>query len=322
MRKLLSISMVSIFVVVILTIGTLSAGCGTSASKSVTVGNKNFTEQYVAGQLMTQLLQDKGYTVKVVSDLSSSSLRQGMESGDIDICADYTGTAWAVYLGKTYTPGVNNEKLYQDVKQADAANGFVWLNPMWNNNTYAMASWPDFAQSHNLNTLSDLAAYYNKNTGQVNTFIDFEYSTRPDGLPALEKFYNFTIAQQNLKTGAAGASLLALENHQTDVAMVFGTDPQIAKYNWHIFTDDKSFFPPYDLTPYVRQEVLKNNPDIETILNQLVAAFPGGGKSPTADIISQCRKSWQTLNGQVDIQKLEPNTVASNYLKDKGLISK
>lgn len=322
MRKLLSTLTVAIFIVVILIVGIFNTSCGSPATKKVTVGNKNFTEQYIVGQLMVQLLQAKGYTVNLVSDLSSSALRQGMVSGDIDICADYTGTAWAVYLGNTYTPGVTNEKLYQDVKQADAANGFVWMNAMWNNNTYAMASSQDFAQQHNLNTLSDLAAYYNQHNGQVNTFIDFEYSSRPDGLPALEKFYNFTIAQGNLKTGAAGASLLALENHQTDVAMVFGTDPQIAQYNWHIYTDDKSFFPPYDLAPYVRQEVLNNNPDIQTILNELVATFPGGGQSPTADTISQCRQEWQTLNGQVDTQKMEPNTVASNYLKDKGLIPK
>jgi glycine betaine/choline ABC-type transport system substrate-binding protein len=87
-------------------------------------------------------------------------------------------------------------------------------------------------------------------------------------------------------------------------------------------TDDKSFFPPYDLTPYVRQEVLSQHKDIETILNKLVATFPGDGQAATPEIISQCREAWQTLNGQVDIDKMEPTTVATNYLQGKGLVSK
>lgn len=320
MKKLIFAVIAAIIILSTLAISTFSISCTSTSEKQVTVGNKNFTEEYIVGQLMKQLLEANGYKVKLVSDLSSTSLRQGMESGDIDICADYTGTAWAVYLGKTYDPGVDNEQLYEQVKQADAEKGFDWLDPMWNNNTYAMASWPDFAKQHNLNSLSDLAAYYRENNGKVNTFVDFEYSTRPDGLPALEKFYNFSIDQANLKTGAAGASLLALENHQTDVAMVFGTDPAISKFGWHVYTDDKSFFPPYDLTPYVRQDVMNKYPGLKDILNKLVATFPGGGQPATPELISQCRQAWQTLNGKVDIDKMEPNTVAANYLKEKGLI--
>jgi len=297
--------------------------------KKVVVGNKNFTEEYIVGQLMKQILEDRGFQVKLVSDLSTMSLREGIVAGDIDICADYTGTAWMVHLGHAYEPGVNNIQLYEMVKAEELGNDFTWLCPMWNNNTYAMASWPEYTKEHNLKTLSDLAAWYNANDGKISTFIDFEYSTRPDGLPALEKYYGFHIDEAYLKTGAPGASLLGLANHEVDVAMVFGTDAAIAKYSWYVYIDDKSFFPPYDLTPYARAEVLEEYPEIKGILNELVASFPCGcgcvsGSFPTSNRIGVCvaagQKVWQALNKRVDIDKLEPDEAAHEYLVAHGLI--
>ena len=89
MQKLNLNCLVSILATVAIIVGTLHAE---AAEKRVTVGNKNFTEQYVVGQLMKQLLEDRGFKVDLRSDLTSMALRAGMESGDIDICADYTGT--------------------------------------------------------------------------------------------------------------------------------------------------------------------------------------------------------------------------------------
>lgn len=296
----------------------VTAGCAQEA-KEVTVGNKNFTEEYIIGQMMKQILEDNGFTVTLTSDLSTDILRGGMESGDIDICADYTGTAWLTHLGHEYTPGVDNNEIYQMVKEEDAGNGFVWLDPIWNNNTYVLVSWPEFAQEHNLVTISDLAALYNSGA-EIRTFIGLEFSTRPDGLPALEQHYGFKVPEDNLLTGAPGASLLGLENHEADVAMAFGTDAIINKYSWHVYQDDKAFWPPYDLAPYVRQEVLDKYPEIEDILNELVASFPGGGEPATPALVAEGQKVWQALNARVDNDKMEPDEVAREYLIEKGLI--
>ncbi|NVM24194.1 MAG: glycine/betaine ABC transporter substrate-binding protein [Desulfobacterales bacterium] len=293
---------------------------GHAAEKRVTVGNKNFTEQYVVGQLMKQILEARGFRVDLRPDLTSMALRAGMESGDIDICAEYTGTAWMVHLKREYKPGTDNNRLYAIVRNADNTNNFIWLDPIWNNNTYGLASWPEFANKHNLTNLSDLAALYGKKKGKFNTFVNFEFSTRPDGLPAMERFYNFKVARTSLKTGTPGASLIALKEHMTQVAMVFGTDASIAKYGWHVYSDDKSFFPPYDLTPCIRKEVLDRYPEIANILKCLVATFPGGGKHATPEIVTRCQKTWRELNAEVDIDKKEPAEVAYEYLRRHGLI--
>lgn len=312
MRKFIVIALA-----VVISLGLILSGCG---AKDVTVGNKNFTEQYIIGEMIKQLLEDRGFTVNFKPDLSTSVMREGMEAGDIDICPEYTGTAWMVHLGKEYAPGVDNNALYSLVRATDRDNGFIWLDPIWNNNTYAFASWPDFVKENNVQTLSDLAALYIEKEGKISMFVTVEFSTRPDGLPAMQKHYGFEVDEGSLMTGAAGLSLIGLENHECEVGMVFGTDAKIAEHGWHVYQDDKAFFPPYDITPSIRKEVLDKYPEIEDILNELVATFPGGGKKATPAIVGQCQKVWQALIAKVDIDKMEPDEVAREYLLEKGLI--
>ena len=314
MRKLI-VAVLAAVISLVLILG----GCG-EGEKEVTVGNKNFTEEYIIGEMMKQLLEEEGFNVTLVSDLSTMALREGMEADDIDICADYTGTAWMTHLGHEYTPGVDNNDIYEMVKEEEEGNDFIWLEPIWNNNTYVLVSWSEFADEHNLTSISDLAALYNAGEVEIKTFVGFEFSTRPDGLPALEKFYDFKVPEESLLTGAPGASLLGLENHECDVAMAFGTDAIIAKYGWHVYQDDQAFWPPYDLTPYVRKETLDKYPEIEDILNNLVATFPGGGRSATPALVGQGQNVWQGLNSRVDNDKLEPDEAAREYLLKHGLV--
>ena len=306
----------------------MGVGCGGAPGEQITVGNKDFTEQRIVGELIKQLLEDReqllkdrGFAVKLESGLSTLELREGMEAGDIDICADYTGTAWMVFLVHERQPGMDNNEVYRLTKEEEEGNGFIWLNPMWNNNTYALASWPEFVNEHGLRTLSDLASLYRERGGEIKTAVGKEFSERPDGLPALEMHYNFTIAEDSLLIVKLPETCLEkLEERECDVAMVFGTCAEIDEYGWHVYVDDKAFFPPYDLTPYVRQEVLDEYPEIADILNELVATFPGGGEPATPDIVAECQKVWQELNAKVDIYKMDADDVAHEYLVEHGLI--
>jgi len=312
---------IAIILTVCMSLGLVLGCAGPGAgAKEVTVGNKNFTEQYIVGELIKQALEEHGFTVKLEADLSSDILRGGIEAGDIDICADYTGTAWMVHLGHEYEPGVDNNELYQLVKEEEEGKGFTWLDPIWNNNTYVLVSWSEFVEANGVTTLSDLAALYQEGKVEIRTFVGFEFSTRPDGLPALEEHYGFKADEASLMTGAPGASLMGLENRECDVAMAFGTDAIIAKYGWHSYLDKKSFFPPYDLTPYVRTDTLDKYPEITDILNELVATFPGGGGTATPEIVAEGQQAWQELNAKVDIDKMEPDEVAHEYLVAHGLV--
>jgi osmoprotectant transport system substrate-binding protein len=288
----------------------------------VTVGCKGFTEQLIIGEMMAQLLEDRleDVNVELVDGLSTSALRDGIEAGDLDIVAEYTGTAWLVHFGQEYEAGIDNNELYQSVKEGDEANNINWLDPIWNNNTYAFASWSNYTEAHNLTTLSDLAALYEDMEGMIDTSITIEWDTRPDGRTAFEEHYGFTYDPASLLIVEAGLTAGALENEQVDVGMVFGTDSIMAELGWHVYQDDLSFFPPYDMTPSVRAEVSDEYPEIVTILNELVATFPGGGQAATPATVGDCQTVWQELNHKVDFGGMFPDEVAAEYLQDQGLI--
>src|SRR4051812_22507364 len=68
------------------------AGGAATAKPTITIGTKNFTEQYVLGQLYQQALQAKGYKVSLKEDIGSSELIDGaFRSGKINFYPEYTG---------------------------------------------------------------------------------------------------------------------------------------------------------------------------------------------------------------------------------------
>ena len=136
----------------------------------------------------------------------------------------------------------------------------------------------------------------------------------------MERHYDFKVAEPPLLTGAPGASLLGLQQRNCDVAMVFRTDAMIAKHGWHVYMDDKAFFPPYDLTPYVHEEIVDKYPQIADVLNELMETFPGGGDPATPERVAECQKAWRELNAKVDIDRMEADEVAREHLVKHGLI--
>ena len=68
-----------------------------NAGKTVTVGSKNFTEQYILGEIYAQALQAAGYTVKKQLNLGSEQIAyKAVKAGQVDAYPEYTGTALIV----------------------------------------------------------------------------------------------------------------------------------------------------------------------------------------------------------------------------------
>ena len=277
----------------------------------ITIGTKNFTEQFVVGKLMALLLEDRGFDVTLKEGMSSMIMREAMEKGDIDLCMDYTGTLWLSYAEKLYQ-GETPEEIYEKAKAYDAEKGLIWLNPIWCNNTYALAVTREFSEKNGVTTLSDLAEYVNEHGGEVPFVTDFEFYARPDGILGLEVLYGFAFHPDYIVTVLPGVTFEYLIRGDVDVCMVFGTDPIVVKYDWVVLEDDKYFFPPYDLSPYVKEEVLEKYPQLDDILNELITAFP---QEP-----ADARAAMTELNAKVDIDKMEPEAAAREWLIDKGLI--
>jgi osmoprotectant transport system substrate-binding protein len=296
---------VGIVLALILVAGfTFAAGQGEGAP-TVTVGAKNFTEQYVVGNMMAELLREAGFTVKEQFGTGSQITRDGLTSGQTDMYPEYTGTAWTVYLGHEDVI-TDAEELFNKVKQEDLeANGIVWLDRFELNNTYALGVKQGDASTYG-RTISELGRYMNAHAGDVVVGIDQEFYERPDGFPAMAEVYGIEVTDEQMKMMDIGLSYEALDRGQVDVAMVFATDGLLKKYNLFVLEDDKNFFPVYNLAVTIRQEVLDEHPEVEEIL------------APLAELLDDT--TMQDLNYQVDAEGLPAKKVAQDFLREQGLI--
>lgn len=272
---------------------------------TLTVGIRYFTEHYILGNLASLLLEENGFNVVKRDGLHALPSREGLITGQIDILAEYTGTAWATYLGQEEMI-TDPDELFEKVKELDAKNGVVWLDRINVNNTYALAIRQEDYEKYGFETLSDLVAYWNEHPSEFLVGVDHEFYERPDGFFAFADHYGLDIPESQVLTMQTGLTYEAIANNKIDIAMVFTTDPQILKYNLHVLEDDKNFWPYYHISFIVRKDVLDEYPEIEEILRPLTMYL-------NEDILIR-------LNYRVDIEGLEPEVVARDYLEGLGLI--
>ncbi|MCG2790214.1 MAG: glycine/betaine ABC transporter substrate-binding protein [Actinomycetia bacterium] len=290
-----------LLVVIFLLVGTIATFA--LAKKEITVGAKNFTEQYVLGNIMSILLENSGFEVTEKFGTGSAITREGLTSGQTDLYAEYTGTASLVYL-KHEEVITDPVELYNKVKTEDLEkNGIVWLDRSNINNTYAIALTKEQVAEIGT-TLSDLAKYVNQHHDLI-WGIDHEFAERVDGLPGLAEHYGMDINEENIKTMDPGLTYEALDRGQTDITMVFATDGKIKKYGLQVLKDDQQFFPVYNICVNVREEVLNKYPEIREILKPI---------SELDDV------TMTELNYQVDATGLPAKLVAKNFLREKGYI--
>src|SRR5512134_3456832 len=82
---------------------TTAASTETAAEEQPTVvlGTKNFTEQYILGELYKQALEAKGFEVQLKSNIGSTEIiDSALTSGEINMYPEYTGTALTVVFGR------------------------------------------------------------------------------------------------------------------------------------------------------------------------------------------------------------------------------
>ncbi|HEY4191414.1 MAG TPA: glycine betaine ABC transporter substrate-binding protein [Mesorhizobium sp.] len=270
---------------------------------NLTVGGKDFTEQLVLAEMTKQLLEAKGYTVDKKDGMGTSIVRAALESGEVDMYWEYTGTSLVTF--NKITEHLSPEQTYAKVKELDGAKGLVWLAPSKANNTYALAIRQNNPKTDGMKTYSDLAAAY-RDGKEVLMGATAEFVKREDGLLGLQKMYDFKAGRANTRPLDVGLVYNALANGDVDVSTVGATDGRIAAMHLILLKDDKSFFPNYALAPVIAKKTLDAHPDLQGLLESL------SGKLDDA--------TMQRLNGEVDVEKKTVEDVATGYLKQAGLI--
>ena len=306
-------------VILVMLMGLLSLSTVTAQDTvTVHVGSKLDTEALVVGQMIILTLEDAGYAVDDNTGLGTTAVnREALLAGEIDIYPEYTGTAISNffrdvdYVDSDQILQFSNDAYaaYATVASLDASiNDVVWLQPAPMNNTFALAILRSFSEANGITTVADLADYVNAgNTTRI--ALSDEFAQRPDGYPAFESLYGFSVGQDNqtiLAGGTPAQTSQLLNDGEVDVAMVYSTDGALGAYDFVVLEDPAGAQPIYAMTPTVRGEFIRENPEIAAILNPIIATLD------TTTI--------QGLNAQVDVDGLEPRAVAETYLRDNGFI--
>ncbi|WP_368654135.1 glycine betaine ABC transporter substrate-binding protein [Ornithinibacillus sp. 4-3] len=283
------------------------SGCSVlgGGSKSITIGGKNFTEQYILTQMTYYLLEEEGFQVRMMENLGSTLLRVALENGQVTLAWDYTGTILVSHLGQE--PISDPDEAFEELKRIDKANGIDWVNPSGVNNTFAFVMTQEQAEELEIETMSDLADYINENPNELTLGTDAQFTNRPeDGLPGVEEEYGFSFGVENTVLMEPGLVYGALQNGDLDVAVAYETNSQIEGYDLFLLEDDKSFFPPYHAALAIDEELFEQYPEIETIL------------APLAESLDS--EVMRKLNYQVDFERQSVALVAHNYLVENGFL--
>src|SRR3954467_5055261 len=122
---------------------------------AITIGTKDFTEEFVLGELYARALRAKGYKVNLKRNIGATEIvDKALTSKQIDAYPEYTGVALAVTFGKNVLTK-SAEDTAQRVKKLYEDRGQVVSDVTPFQDVDAVAATKEFAQQNNLNSVAD-----------------------------------------------------------------------------------------------------------------------------------------------------------------------
>jgi osmoprotectant transport system substrate-binding protein len=202
---------------------------------TVTLGTKDFTEEFVLGELYKQALEAKGYTVSLKKNIGSTEIiDKALTSGQIDGYPEYLGVSVAVVARKDIIPK-SDQETYDLAKEFYEGRGQTISQQTPFFDVDAIATTKDFAEKNSLKTVADL-----KKLDSFTVGARPEFKSRYQGLKGMQKVYGLNNAQ--FKQLALGIQYQALDKGDVDSANVFSTDAQLASGKYTVLEDPKGVF--------------------------------------------------------------------------------
>jgi osmoprotectant transport system substrate-binding protein len=275
--------------------GLLLAGCSRHEQR-VSIGSKNFTEQLVLGELLSQALEGRiSVPVERRFYLAGSYIcQQAILAGRIDAYVEYTGTALLAILkdARPSTPQAVFETVRQEYQRRF---NLVVLPSLGFNNSFALAMRRQDATAHRITTISGLAAI----APTLRIGVGYEFLERPDGFSGLAQTYHLRFAAPP-RVMDLGLLYRALISKQVDVVVGSNTDGMIAALKLVVLEDDRNYFPPYDAVPIVRPDILGQVNGMRAVFDQLCGHITAG--------------DMRRMNYEVDGEKQSASDVVRRFL--------
>jgi glycine betaine/choline ABC-type transport system substrate-binding protein len=275
-----------------------------NASTTLTIASKNFTEEFILGEIYAQALKAGGYKIRKRLNIGPEKVAfRAVKSGRVDAYPEYTGTALTSFFGvQTDQIPKDEQEAYDQARESFAKAGLAALPPTPFTNSNAVGMTQTRAQELGIETISDLKSKAVRLTLAGSP----QCRTRPDCLLGLQSVYGLKFNHYVVTDLADRHSVLT--KGRADVSIVFSTDGQIAADDLLVLEDDKNLFPPYNVSLIVNDKAAKAaGPDLPKIVAQV-----------QQDLST---KVMQELNSRVDLDKEKPAAVARAYLEQFGYVT-
>jgi osmoprotectant transport system permease protein len=208
------------------------------APRSYAIGAKNFSEQFILAELISDRLQQQGVTTQRKDGLGSAIAFRALASGDIDVYVDYTGTLWANVMERRDAPA-REDMLREITSWMKERYGVQVLGSLGFENAYALAMRRQRASALGVSTIADLVRV----APQLTFGADLEFLSRPEWA-TLRDTYGLEFGIQ--KSFSPTFMYRAVEDGSVDVISAFSSDGRIAAQDLVVLADPKQAIPSYD----------------------------------------------------------------------------
>ncbi len=278
----------------------LCAGCGKSGSV-IRMATKPMTEQYILGSMMKMLIeQDTDLEVEITQGVGggTSNIQPAMEKSEFDFYPEYTGSGWNAVLKEE---SLYDESMYDRLQAGYESMDMTWTGMLGFNNTYGVAVTDDVCEKYGLETYSDLAEV----SDQLVFGAEYDFYEREDGYDSLCDTYGLQF--KDTMDLDIGLKYDAVRQEKIDVMNIFTTDGQLSAAGVTVLKDDKGLYPSYMCGFVVRREVLEKYPQLQEVFDK------------TENLITDAQMA--EMNYQAEAQGREPEDIAEEFLKEKGLLN-
>ena len=268
----------------------------------ITVGDKNYAEQFVLGQLYAQALRAQGYSVNINQNIGPTDVTvQALKNGSLTVYPEYLNTFNTAVAGYRHGFGTLLDA-YDGAQHYALAHGMQVLAPTPFSDTSAIAVTVAYAAQNHVRGIGDLAHLTDGLTlgGQP----QFQQGT--PGLPALNDAYGFVPI--GYRPMAVGDQYPALNNGAIQAAEVNTTDGQLATGDYAVLRDPRRVFGWGNVVPVASAKAMTTEGPAFADTIQRV------NDTLTTDTIRQ-------LNYAVSIAGQDPASVARQFLQTHGLLT-
>jgi osmoprotectant transport system substrate-binding protein len=267
---------------------------------AVKLGTKDFTEEFVLGELYKQALEAKGYTVNLKKNIGSTEIiDKALTSGQIDGYPEYLGVSVAVVARKDIIPK-SDQETYDLAKEFYEGRGQTISQQTPFFDVDAIATTKDFAEKNSLKSVADL-----KKLDSFTVGARPEFKSRYQGLKGMQKVYGLNNAQ--FKQLALGIQYQALDKGDVDSANVFSTDAQLASGKYTVLEDPKGVF------GYQHVAMVMDQKKNDALGPEFFATIDAVSKLLTNDAMI-------SMNKAVAIDKQPEAEVAKKFLEANNLL--